>query len=304
MLEDLQYWFEDHPMVLPVIGVSVLILLVLGSLVWVVAGATNTPPVITNSSPTPTIENASPAIENNSPAVPSVEPDYYDYLAWKEHYQNKTEPGNPTTTPIMSGDPAMEHGVRIYNESATPTPTPVPAFDPMSENNVTDASIVETTQYPLDASMDSRVTGSLAWDAEHSTNLSYLHPGDHPVIMMRFVSNCNYDIHHERMVLQLDRQDLFGGWWTVKSITWNDSVTITKGKDLGYGEAPGTYMFYRNFTGVFDKGNIPDKWPIMGYNIDTTGLYRLQVWIYTPDSVGVESQACYISKQFRVLERR
>jgi hypothetical protein len=151
--------------------------------------------------------------------------------------------------------------------------------------------------------MDSQMPGSLAWDPEHSTNLSYMYQGDHPVITMRFVSNCNYDIHKERVVLQLDRQDLFGGWWTVKSITWNDTAVITNGKDLAYGEATGEYVFYKNFSGIFPEGNIPDKWPIMGYKVDTSGRYRLQVWIYTPDSVGVESQACYISKQFQVLAK-
>jgi hypothetical protein len=93
-------------MILPGIAVFFIMLLVVGSLAWLVAGAQTQVIVISNSSPTPEpteIINASPTVEpvdNGSPAS-TVLPSYDDYLNWRDHYENKTTTGNPTTTPLL-----------------------------------------------------------------------------------------------------------------------------------------------------------------------------------------------------------
>jgi hypothetical protein len=199
----------------------------------------------------------------------------------------------------------MEHGIRIYDLNATPTPTATPLPDLMSENSITPIRPEDTYLAP-DSSMDSQVPGALAWDSDHSVFPSAMYQEDFPVVLLRFVSNVNYPISHERVVLKLERQDIFGGWWKLYYTTWNESITITKGKDLAPGQAPGEYTICKNFTSVFTRtnGKIPETWPVMGQNVDTAGRYRIQIWIYVPDSEGVESQACYISKQFQVIEKK
>jgi hypothetical protein len=264
---------------------------------------TFTPTAIVNASPEPTvIANSSPNISN---ASPSIQADYDDYLRWRHDHNESLWTASPSITPLLTGDPAYENGVRIYDPKATPTPTvtPVPTADPMAGNYITPLRPEDSYLIP-DNNLDSRLTGALAWDAEHSTSFSYVYQEDTPVVAMRFTSNVNYNIYKERINLKLERQTIFGGWQQVCYITWNESVMINKGKDLQQNEAVGSYVLYKNFTSVFTDGKIPKTYPVMGYPIDTAGRYRLQIWIFTPDNNGVEAQACWISKQFQIIERK
>jgi hypothetical protein len=266
-----------------------------------------TPIPVSNTSPTPTISNASPTtiIQNGSPTVLPSYDDLYNYWMTTNNttYRNTS---NPTVTPILYGDPALENSVRIYDIKATPTPTPTPIIDPMSKYRITFVHPEDQSLLP-DSSMDATITGILAWDAAASNFTSYAYQGDHPVLKLRFVSQAPYTINDPSIVMQIDKQIILGGWYTLRYIAWTEKATITAGKDDGLGHtvsSPGSITLYKDLNDVFDNGDIPKSVNVQGYNVDTQGRYRIQIWIYTADSNGIQAQSCYISKQFQILEMK
>lgn len=255
-------------------------------------GVLNASPSI-EATPTPTPE----PIDNASPSVNEEYPSYDDLLNYWKRNNNTTynRTTNPTITPLLYGDPALENDVRIYDPNATPTPTPVLAPGPMSAYRISPLQTKDMGLIP-DASMDTRVCGALAWDAEYSNFTKYAYPGDHPVFALRFVNNVNYDIVNPKVKLQVERQTLFGAYYSLQYVEWTETAVITKGKNLDAGTGPGAIVIYKDLNDVFEKGDIPEKYPFMGYELDTAGRYRIQVWIDDRNA-----QACYISQLVQIL---
>jgi hypothetical protein len=254
---------------------------------------------ISNSSPLPTayptaIVNASPTVEpidNASPAS-TVLPSYDDYLYWRDHYENKTTPGNPTSTPLLNGDPALTNSVRIYTATPTPvaTPTPSPA---MNKEKHTDLRAEDSYLLP-DSSKDATTTGIMAWDAAASKGLySYYYKGDYANISLRFVSQYWKPIDNPTIIMKLSKQDVFGGWHQVQYSTWNETAHL---EPTMYDESGRIMTRLPGDVWVNYQFEVPDKIKYMGYNVDTSGRYLLECQIFY-DNV----QACSISKQVQII---
>jgi len=282
---------------------------------------TKTP--IINASPTPII-NASPSA---TPISDNAEPDYNDYLAylathdvngnatpkdlpntisyaqWKEILNNSSV----ITTPILNGDPAYSNGVRIYDPKATPVPTPTPTPNPMDKYRITPIHPEDQPLIP-DGSLDGELVGSLAWDASNSNVTPYAYQGDIPVFKLVFSSNCAYIIKNETIQMKVDRNMGLGWWQQITYSQWNVSKII--GPLIGSsqndwaGNAPTSLILYEDLSTIFPPdGAIPKQVTISGFNADTSGRYRIQLWILVPDDKGVLSQACWISKEFEIISK-
>lgn len=266
------------------------------------------PTVIVNASPVPVTNGSSATdISNGSLSAPAL--DYDDLLAYYEAHNMSKGQSETNVTPILTGDPALVNGVRIYDPSATPTPTATPVLDLMSTNRITPLRDEDRSLVP-DSSLDAETVGSLAWDAGQSNVPSYMYQTDYPVFQLRFVSNTVSTIRQERVVMEIDKYMPIGGWTTLKYFQFNRADYIAPGlildRDTGRKSpngSPGSFTVTQDLSSVFTNGTIPRTFNVMGYNVDTSGRYRIQVWVYAPDDTGKESQACWISVQMQVLAK-
>jgi hypothetical protein len=322
-------WIKEH---MGIVVVSVILLLVFASIggVAIVAMSvqddtpTATPTIIptldANVTATPTI-TPTPIPELNNSTMPGYTINYKEYIGWLYEYygynatpstvpvfvnpesyeaylnwlnqtQGDVSPGNPNYVP---GHPETSNGSIIFVPTPTPspTPTPIPSINPRSREV---HKIVDNVNIEIPPDREGKIANVLAWDQEHTTGLyDYYSPGDHAVIIPRFVNNyCPQNITDPTITATLSK-NVLGQWVVIASYAWVEHVTIPgapvdqyEGRLLS--ELPA-------FTTVYEF-DVPDKWQTQFGKIDTAGYYLLEIQVDVP----WYKQACWFSKQVKILD--
>jgi hypothetical protein len=320
-------WIKEHMGLTIISVVMVLLLISIGGVAIVVASVqddtpTATPTVIptpdANVTVAPTV-TPTPIPELNNSTMPGYTIDYKTYIGWlydyygynttpsvvpvfvnPESYEaylnwiNKTHgdmsPGNPGYVP---GHPETANGSIIFTVTPTPpaTPTPIPVDNPRSREI---HKTVDNVNMELPPDKEGSIANILAWDQEHTTGLyAYYSPGDHAVIIPRFVNNnCTQNITDPTITVTLSKYVL-GQYIAVASYAWVEHVTIP---GCNVDQYEGYIRERPSFTAVYEF-DVPDKWQTGFGKIDTAGYYLIEVQVDTP----WYKKACWFSKQIKIL---